>query len=66
MLASDDPRLMVDRDARTVGRRVREALDAGQPVAGFVGDPGVDADAVREFTSAVIRPAASAPRSRAC
>lgn len=47
--------VVVDADALRAGEVVRARLDAGEHVAGFVGDP--DDPAVAEFVADVVRPA---------
>lgn len=45
--------VVVDTDAPRAGASVRDRLDAGERVAGFVGDPGDPA--LAEFVADVVR-----------
>jgi hypothetical protein len=61
--APDGVELVVDHDATQAGAAARAHLDAGVPVAGYVGD--ADDPAVAEFVTDVIRPAISRRRPSA-
>ena len=48
-------RVVVDADADAVGRMLREQLESGARVAGFVGEVESDRDALDEFVRDVVR-----------
>jgi hypothetical protein len=47
--------VIIDADATRAGKAVRVRLDAGERIAGFVGD--ADDPALDEFVADVVRPA---------